>query len=169
MAFIKWPSVFPTHRCEYVQVERTLTNKTCYMYSYEPLRLVLLLTALFFLQNTWFFLYPLAQSLFFLCAFGMSYTTKIWIIGVHIWNVIFWIDMPLWKESIHLKLTCSLVANCERCWTKDHIWINKYNNRVQFSIAWEWWLPWRPYCLTDGVAPCGGFHLGKYQFELSVL
>jgi len=107
--------------------------------------------------------------IFFLCAFGMFYTIKMWIIVVHIWNVIFWIDMPLWKESIHLKLTCSLVANCDRCWTKDHIWINKYNNRVQFSIAWEWWLPWRPYCLTGGVAPCGGFHLGKYQFELSVL
>ena len=59
--------------------------------------------------------------------------------------------MPLWKESIHLKVTQSLVANCDRCWTKDHIWINKYNNWVQFSIAWEWWLPWRPYCLTDRV------------------
>ena len=153
----------------YVQVSRTLTDKTCYMYSYEPLRLVLLLTALFFLQKYVVLSISFSSKSFLSMCLWDVYTTKIWIIGVHIWNVIFWIDMPLWKESIHLKLTCSLVANCDRCWTKDHIWINKYNNRVQFSIAWEWWLPWRPYCLTDGVAPCGGFHLGKYQFELSVL
>jgi hypothetical protein len=125
-----------THRCEYVQVTRTLTNKTCYIVFLWTTKIgspfdCIVLSAKYVVLSISFS----SKFFSFYVPLGCLITTKMWIIEVHIWNAVFWIDMPLWKESIHLKLTCSLVANCDRCWIKHHIWINKYNNRVRMMEA----------------------------------
>lgn len=108
-----------------------VANKTCYAVflwtnkigaTFDCIRCVLL-TVLFFVWNPWCFVYYCSSNFFSFIymghkCLGISCTTKMWIIEVHIWNVVFRIDMPLWKESVILKLTCSLVATCVWCWTK---------------------------------------------------